>query len=940
MIKYIKTTIFTSVILFFGLSVEARDLKFVNVPSDIQSEIQDKYKTAIASGISYAQVDEIIRTIHLKTNNELIEVYQEGENIVINLVKSTRVKRVSISGNHAHSDGELKQIIGFAEGDILDTDIVLEGAEKIRKFYNETGFLNTTVNVEIPNSTDQNVNVDITVIESSPTRIKNLEIRTSNLELKTELGRKLKKYEKDHYTEELIQKIKDTVKEYFQDNKILQGEIVKIETNFADNDTAVNLILHITNTNKFTFDFVGYNEFSRIKLGRVLDVENYISTNPNVAAELALRLKNFYLSQGYARVEIQSEMTETKKFERKVVFKINEGPKVYMEKIVFQGNFKKETAFYDALFKHVSDELLSDNMYVRENVDKVVANFEIEMQNQGYLAFDVPSFRTIFNAKKDKISLYVNIEEGPQTIVDTLAFEGNGNVTEENLTHLIGLKKGLPLELSKLERSIQLIKTYYQEQGYLEVAILNEKDSLVTYNENNTQAKLLYKIYEGPKVRVASIATEGNLYTKDEIIFIELEFRRGDILTPAKIEESILRLQKTGYFSTVEIRTLEQRTSQADRTVVVKVVERDPGIFTLGAGATNERNGTLRGYTGIGYRNIAGTGRAVSARLEGNYNIADIKYPELKIIFGYVEPYLFNSRLRGRVNVSRSRYVSISDSKQGVESNQYVYSLEKDITSHITGIFDVYNLEQYRDFYLHDNANTANTNEENQSISQQNIASVGPTIDIDFRDNPFLPTKGIFSRLNLEYASPALGSSSTIEYYRFTGSFTHYWPFMKNWVWAHNFRYGYLENLNKDPNGGVPYSKKGFILGGGSTIRGIAYGSQDVLPNDRDLCGIPNSNDLNPCKTNNYFLKTSAQQALFKSEIRFPIFGSFYGGLFYDGGSVKVRDLVFQDDYRDSVGVGLRYNTVVGALNMEIGKKLDRREGENEYEFHLSFGTF
>src|SRR5690606_11301714 len=162
---------------------------------------------------------------------------------------------------------------------------------------------------------------------------------------------------------------------------------------------------------------------------------------------------------------------------------------------------------------------------------------------------------------------------------------------------------------------ISLIKNYYQEQGYLEVAITNEKDTLVTYNADNTKADLVYRIYEGPKVRVASIATEGNLYTKDEIIFIELEFGRGDILTPAKIEEAIWRLQKTGYFGTIEIRTLKQRTSQADRTVVVKVTEREPGTFTLGAGATNERSGTLRGYAGVGYRNLAGTGRGISARL-------------------------------------------------------------------------------------------------------------------------------------------------------------------------------------------------------------------------------------------------------------------------------------------------------------------------------------
>lgn len=918
-------------LIVIGLaSASGRDLRFTNIPDDIKLEVLEKYKTAIASGISLATVDEIIRMIHLKTNNELIEVHQDGEVLVINLVKSTRIQKINIQGNRAHSDGELKALLGFAEGDIMDTDLVLEGAEKIRKFYNDTGFLNATVNVEIPDSANQNVIIDISVQESSPTRVKSIEIKTINADLKADLSKKLRKYENDNFTDDVVQKIRNTIKGYFQDNRILQGEIVKFETLFADNDSAVNLVIQLSNTNKFSFDFTGYKEFSRSRLISVLDVENYISTNPNVAAELAFRLKSFYLTEGYARADIQSELLEVKKFERKITFKIVEGPKVYIEKILFQGNYKKKIKFYETLFEIVSVDHIADKIYVRDSLEKVMENFKIEMQNQGYLAFTISSFRTVFNAKKDKISLYINIEEGPQTIVENLKIEGNKSISQDVLLNLIGLRAGYPLELSKLEKSISIIKNFYQEQGFLEVAILNEADSLVTYNSDNTRADLVYQIYEGPKVKVASIAAEGNLYTKDEIIMIELEFGLGDILTPAKIEESVLRLQKTGYFDTVEIRTLEQRTTVSDRTVVVKVTERNPGTFTLGFGATNERSGTLRGYTGVGYNNIAGTGRGASGRLEGNYNIADIKYPELKVILGYVEPYLFNSRLRGRVYVSRARYVSLLDDTQGVESNQYIYSLEKNITSHVTGSFEVYNLEQYRDFYLHDDVTTVGNNEANQSIKQQNIASMGPTLDIDFRDNPFLPTRGTFSRLNLEYASPALGSSRTIEYYRLNGSFTHYWPFMKNWVWAHNFRYGYLENLSKEIDGGVPYSKKGFILGGGSTLRGFDFTRQQYFPSPRDL-GM---------SLNDFLLKTTAQQYLFKSEVRFPIKGNFYGGVFYDGGSVLIKNMKFQDSYRDTIGVGLRYNTVMGALNMELGKKLDRQKGEDETAFHLSFGTF
>lgn len=918
-------------VMLLSQAAQSRNLKYLNVPEVIQSEIAEKYQVALEAGLNLAQIDEIIRAIHLKTNNEIIEAYQERDQIVIHLVRSTRVRRISIQGNTAHSDSQLKMLLGFSEGDILETDLVLEGAEKIRKYYSETGFLNATVNVEIPDSKDQNINVDISINESVPTRIKSLDIKTTNLDLKTILTKKLKKFEKDFFTEGLVQNIRDEIKDYFKDQMILQGEIVKIDTSFADDDSTVALAVYLTNTNKFILDFDGYSEFSRSRLMKVLDVENYISTNPNVAAELAFRLKSFYLSKGYARSEVRSETQETKKFERKVVFRITEGPQILIEKIVFQGNYKKEIKFYEELFRTVSEEINLGKIYVRESVEKIIANLEIEMQNQGFLAFDIPSFRTIFNTTKDKISLYINLEEGPQTLVDTLELEGNNNISEEVLVNLIGLRKDQPLELSKLEKSISTIKTFYQEQGFLEVAILNERDTLVAYNKDNTKAKLLYQISEGPKVKVASIATEGNLFSKDEIILIELEFKKGDILTPAKIEESILRLQKTGYFNTVDIRTLEQRTNVSDRTVIVKVTEREPGIFTLGFGATNERNGTLRGYSGLGYRNIKGTGRGISARLEGNYNIADIKYPELKVIFGYVEPYLFKSRLRGRVNVSRARYVDELNEKQGVESNQYNYSIEKDFTSHITGIFKLYQLEQFRDFMLRDNADTSDVNETNQTLTQQNIASIGPTLDIDFRDNPFLPTKGIFSRVDFEYASPSLGSSSSIEYYRFTSSLTHYWPLVKNWVWAHNVRYGYLKNLNNNVNGGIPYSKRGFILGGRSTIRGFEYNAQEVIPNNKDL-GVD--------KITNYFLKTSAQQFLFKSEIRFPLYGNIYGGVFYDGGSVKIKDLVFADDYRDSVGIGLRYNTAFGAFNMEIGKKLDQKENESDVRYHLSFGTF
>jgi outer membrane protein assembly factor BamA len=465
------------------------------------------------------------------------------------------------------------------------------------------------------------------------------------------------------------------------------------------------------------------------------------------------------------------------------------------------------------------------------------------------------------------------------------------------------------------------------------MALLNEKEDLVTYNEDNTQAKLNFKIYEGPQVRIASIVLDGNSFTKDYVLLKEIDLQPGDTVTPTKLDEAVAKLQRTGYFNAVEVKTLEEKTSVANRTLVIKVSERDPGLFTLGAGATNDLGLTLRGYTGLAYNNLMGTGRGVSLRLEGNYNVNEIKYLESKVTLGYVEPYLMGSKIRGRVNLTRSSQLSqLTDKTKKVSDvNQTTWSLERDLTSHVTVIYELWNGAHLQDFFLNPAPGTP-------TPAQQDIVTTGPRLDIDYRDNPFNPTRGSFTTLSYEYSSPELGSSrqGEIKFQRATGSFTHYLrlPYLKNdfMVWANSIRGGYLENLSQKTGAsdGVPYDKKGFFLGGSSTIRGF----------NGTLQYFPTTDQLGILATDTFYLKSIATMYLVKSELRFPIYGNFGGAVFYDGGAVHIENQALGDEYRDSAGFGFHYNTPVGPINLEIAWKLDAKPGEEPYAVHLSIGSF
>ena len=254
-----------------------------------------------------------------------------------------------------------------------------------------------------------------------------------------------------------------------------------------------------------------------------------------------------------------------------------------------------------------------------------------------------------------------------------------------------------------------------------------------------------------------------------------------------------------------------------------------------------------------------------------------------------------------------------------------------------------------------------------------NIGSTGPTLEFDYRDDPFLPTQGSYIRFQFEYSDPIFGSSrdnpgisgidpetlrpldptNEIQYYKTFFSTTYYNRLTKNkrWIWANSLQGGYLKNISHSPDSGIP-KMRSFFLGGSSTIRGFSIGTTETVPGKRELCLKQNIiNKLQPtdqCRFDDVFVRDDSAFFLIKSELRFPFIGPFGGLVFYDGGAVYLGEFELQDPYRDSMGFGLHYETPVGSFVIQLGYKLDRKSGgletnydkESSMAFHLAIGNF
>jgi len=367
----------------------------------------------------------------------------------------------------------------------------------------------------------------------------------------------------------------------------------------------------------------------------------------------------------------------------------------------------------------------------------------------------------------------------------------------------------------------------------------------------------------------------------------------------------------------------------------------------IGVGVNNERDAqypTFRGYVAGSYSNLWGTGRGIHLRVEPKYSTKpDISYLENRTTLSYLEPYVFNVRNRGRINLVRDQsffdYTQPGGDAIIQEENSVGFLLEKDLSRTLKLTTTVYSFANQLQF----NRRT------HETLQTQNIAKTGPLLEFDTRDNIPNPTKGVYTFANVEYSDPAIGSSDdptqTIKFVKTNASFSFYQQLFgkHDLVWANSLRGGYLSNLSDAPNSGVP-SQEDFFLGGRATIRGF---------DANDLERIPNRIDLGVDSLSKFKMTSDSYYYLIKSEFRIPLFKSGFGPVgmvvFYDGGAVLLSQITLPDPYRDSAGFGLRIETPVGPLNFELGFKLDRRLlqvgtpydiRESPWAFHFSIGSF
>jgi outer membrane protein insertion porin family len=638
-------------------------------------------------------------------------------------------------------------------------------------------------------------------------------------------------------------------------------------------------------------DFVGNRKASAAELQEKIDLKLGNVYNPVDVQRARERMKDFYEDEGYFEVQITPDIERFADGDVKVVFTIDEGRQMKIERIRVSGNQGlTDGQIKDAMETQERQYYILRGTVQRQRLENDIDRILQLYNDHGYIHARVESHDVAVDREKARVTIHITVVEGAQHRVSTVALTGVTLLPESEVRRQVKLKPGDVFSRAQLRDSVRAIEELYSNIGRASVDINPRIEPLP---ENRIAVTL--EVGEGPTVYVERINIAGNVRSQDKILRRELQMAEGDIFTLRKLQRSRQRLVNLGYFERVEVTT----APGADRTKIVvnvDVTERPTGLFSIGGGYSSQDS--FLGTIDLSQNNFLGRGWQLALRLRGGANTQ-------QGILSFTEPWLFDRPLAAGFDLFNVR-------------RQFI---EYDYDSLGGGVRLSHPFEEYwrwnaayrlsRDEITNIEADLNSALESERGVRVTSL--VQGAVTRDSRDNIQMPSRG--GTLSLVTDVAGLGGDS--QFVKTVASATHFQPIWFGHILSGRLEAGYGFGYGDED---LPLFER-FYLGGANSIR--SFKSRQISP--RDDAGVRIG---------------GTSEVLGNVEYIVPLPFNIRAAAFFDAGNVYGFDTKFDlTDLRTAVGAGLRWLSPFGPIRVDYGFNPDPRPGERTGAFNFSVGS-
>ena len=621
-------------------------------------------------------------------------------------------------------------------------------------------------------------------------------------------------------------------------------------------------------------------------------------------------LKRQYFAQGKYGVRIDTKVTKLDGNRVAIAIDVSEGKTARIRQINIVGNKAFEDKDLLKQFKLSTPTMFSfftkNDQYSKQKLAADLESLRSYYLDRGYVNFNVDSTQVSITPDKSDVYVTVNVSEGDLFTVSDVKLSGQLIVPQEDLFKVVSIRKGMTFSRKLVTESSKGITDRLGDEGY---AFANVNAVPDIRNEEKTVA-ITYFIDPGKRTYVRRINFYGNTRTRDEVLRREMRQLEGAWISTSKINRSKVRLQRLGYFESVNVETpaVPGTTDQVD--VNFTVVERASGNLLLGLGFSQSQGVIFNSQ--VTQDNFLGSGK----RLDFAFNNSEVNRTYR---LGYLNPYWtvdgvsrgfsvgYRETDANDANVTQYNSAVINAGAEfGIpltEYNTLNVGLDFENTQLDLGAFAS---EQVRDFV-------------DREGDEFNTVRFTGSFAYDTRNKAILPDRGTLHRIRTEVAVPG----GDLEYYKLDYDARWFYPVTSKYTLALQGRVGYGDSYGDTEV--FPFFEN-FYAGGPRSVRGFEDNTLGPKDSRNDALG------------GNLLVVGNAEVILpvpFLQDIEsLRITG------FVDAGNVYGVDEDFDaGTIRYSAGLSGLWLSPFGVLTVSVAQPFNTQDGDSEQPFQFTFGT-
>src|ERR687896_140428 len=368
-------------------------------------------------------------------------------------------------------------------------------------------------------------------------------------------------------------------------------------------------------------------------------------------------IKELLSESGHPNAVVEEETEEVSATSLAVNFKIDEGDRVRVVEIQFEGNTVFSDGKLRGAMKYVKEAGLITRFKSTDILDREKLEYDLRlvdnyMRSKGYLQarHGEPRVESVGRRRSGfpilPLPLISSVDEGLRVTVPVVEgkvyrlgefkVEGNSIFSESQIRAVIGLNKGDIADGEKVTKGLfENLKKFYGQQGFIEYTA----EPVPTFhdnpqNPNEGVVDFTVTIEEGKQFTLRRLEFVGNTFTRDNVLRREVLINEGDIYNDAYWEYSVVKLNQLGYFNPIDKdKDVDRRTNDEEATVDLhlKVSERGRQQISFNGGIS----GIGGSFFGLEYstNNLLGRGEVLSFNLAAGNRQRSFQ-------FSFTEPYI------------------------------------------------------------------------------------------------------------------------------------------------------------------------------------------------------------------------------------------------------------------------------------------------------------